>query len=188
MWWLIEIMLDVIICESSNWQHIERLTINCHWSATPKLLQFIQSHIWIFVLVFCELQHFFGDLMIKRRPWALFPTTLLYIRVSFSDKLGIKFMISQQFSSNFFNLQVLHIIFTWVLQDGSKCEEVTVALPELEYMNHLFVTKINAPKKVGIAFLVRTLTIYESNNALVSKNVVSTQYNWNSLNKHPLST
>ena len=41
----------------------------------------------------------------------LFPTTLLCIRISFSDKLGLKFTVSQQFTSNFFKLQVLHLIF-----------------------------------------------------------------------------
>ena len=42
----------------------------------------------------------------------LLPTTLLYIRNSFSDILGLKFMVSHQFTSTFFKLQtfVLHII------------------------------------------------------------------------------
>ena len=49
----------------------------------------------------------FGD----NKNVLLFPTTLLYIRISFSDKLVLKFTVSQQFTSNFFRLQVLHYIF-----------------------------------------------------------------------------
>ena len=45
--------------------------------------------------------------------------TLLYIRISFSDKLGLNFAVSLQFTSNFIKLQVLHIIInppdrTWL--------------------------------------------------------------------------
>ena len=43
---------------------------NCRrWSVTPKPLQLIQSHICISVLVFCELQYFFGDLVITRMSY-----------------------------------------------------------------------------------------------------------------------
>ena len=80
-------------------------------SATVKLLQLIQSHICISVLLFSVLWTSvflwrFGD----NKNVLLFPTTLLHIRISFSDKLGLKFTVSQQFTSNFFRLQVLHYI------------------------------------------------------------------------------
>ena len=52
-------------CVIWNWN-----VTNCRrCSATPIQLQLIQSHICIFVLVFCELQYFFGDLMIARRSY-----------------------------------------------------------------------------------------------------------------------
>ena len=99
----------------------------CRWSATPKLLQLIQSHICISVLVFCELPYFFGDLVITRMSYyflsrtrntveGLFKSSSLYIRISFSDKLDLKFTVSQQFTSNFFRLQVLHYIFNMNLR------------------------------------------------------------------------
>ena len=49
----------------------------------------------------------FGD----NKNVVLFSTTLLNIRISFSDKLGLHFTVSQQFTSNLFRLQVLHYIF-----------------------------------------------------------------------------
>ena len=87
-----------------------RNVTNCScWSATPKPLQLIQSHIYICVSVLWTSVFLwrFGD----NKNVLLFPTTLLYIRISFSDKLGLKFTVSQQFTSNFFRLQVLHYIF-----------------------------------------------------------------------------
>ena len=70
----------------------------------------IQSHICIFVLVFCELQYFFGDLMITRRPY-YFQQALLYIYQNFlTNQIGSKI---HGFAAiyTFFKWQVLHIIF-----------------------------------------------------------------------------
>ena len=82
-----------------------RNVTNCRrWSATPKPLQLIQSHIWISVLRTSVFLWRFGD----NKNVLLFPTILLYMYVYqdfISDKLGLKFTVSQQFTSNFFRLQ-----------------------------------------------------------------------------------
>ena len=92
-------------CVIWNWN-----VTNCrHWSATPKPLQLIQSHICISVLVFCELRYFFGDLVTTRMSY-YFRQHCCISGFHFSDKLGLKFTVSQQFTSNFFRLQVLHCI------------------------------------------------------------------------------
>ena len=85
----------------------ETATIN-----TVPLMHICVSVLWISVFLWR-----FGD---NKKNVLLFPTTLLYIRISFSDKLGLKFTVSQQFTSNFFRLQVLHYIFNvHLLQDCS---------------------------------------------------------------------
>ena len=48
------------------------------WSATLTPLQLIQSHICISVLVFCELQYFFGDLVITWMSYYFFRLQVLH--------------------------------------------------------------------------------------------------------------
>ena len=93
-------------CVVWNWNVINC----CRWSATPKLLTINTAphmHICVSVLWTSVFLWRFDD----NKKALLFPTTLLCIRISFSDKLGLKFTVSQQFTSNFFKLQVLHLIF-----------------------------------------------------------------------------
>ena len=73
-----------------------RIVTNCRrWSAMPKPLQLIQSHICIILHIYDSVLWTsvflwrFGD----NKNVLLFPITLLYIRISFSAKLGLKFKL-----------------------------------------------------------------------------------------------